>query len=214
MNKSQLGESVDYQKKRYFFAKPVLSRRRSIFSVKPVLVTQMQYFGDQGRPQEIFDVLSIGYLSSWCVRDIREFVLLRNCYPDFVISGDNLCDTSQPSKRLIGAAVRNVETTGASGNLTATLWVGDLSCWVRHGAAGTYDVFINLQLALQWIPKRTQVVGCFHLAEIWKRRVNTDRQSALLSSKKRTPIGLLLVSTETPLKLTRRSALPLNKHCL
>lgn len=59
--------------RKYFLVKPAYTTRKHMFSVKPVLVTQIQHFDSQGHLEETVDVLSVGYWTSWFDKDIREF---------------------------------------------------------------------------------------------------------------------------------------------
>lgn len=196
--RKQQGRTLNPKKCRhiYSFAKPAHSLQKSMLSLKPALVTQMQHFGYQGRLEKIVDVITVRYWTGWFVKEIRDFVRTKSCRPDFVIMGESLCDPTQSPRRLMGAAMWPSDTNGtASNDKMATLWVGNVTCTMRYSSAGTYQVFINLHLVLQWKPKLSQTVrtlsSLFPIFQL--RSVNASRRAMPLRRKSPVPIVLLLV---------------------
>ncbi|KAL6808081.1 hypothetical protein J3E69DRAFT_360890 [Trichoderma sp. SZMC 28015] len=129
----------------YFFAKPSHTTRKHMFSVKPVLVTQIQRFDSQGHLEETVDVLSAGYWASWFDKDIREFARTKKCCPELVMMSENIYDIARLSKRCIGAVLGKADTSGN----TANLWINNMSFTMCRGlGSNTYDIAIYGKLAV------------------------------------------------------------------
>ncbi|KAL7912369.1 hypothetical protein GGI35DRAFT_492290 [Trichoderma velutinum] len=147
----------------YFFAKPAHTTRKHMFSVKPVLGTQIQHFDSQGYLEGTIDILSVSYWASWFDKDIRELTRITKCCPELVMMGENFYDVARLSKRLIGAALGKPDTSGS----TASLWINNMSFTMcRASESNTYGITIDGKLAVQWRPTLNHtVIDGFELRE-------------------------------------------------
>ncbi|UKZ96660.1 uncharacterized protein TrAFT101_011438 [Trichoderma asperellum] len=146
-----------------------------MFSVKPVLETQIQHFDSQGHLEETVDVLSVGYWTSWFDKDIREFTRIRKCCPELVMMGENFYDVARLSKRFIGAALGKADTSGT----TTSLWINNMFFTMRRAlGSNTYGITIDGKLAVQWRPTLNHtVIDGFDLRE-------TDKDSLIANLSK------------------------------
>lgn len=129
-----------------------------MFSVKPVLVIQIQRFDSQGHLEETVDVLSAGYWTSWFDKDIREFARTKKCCPELVMMSENIYDIARLSKRCIGAVLGKADTSGN----TANLWINNMSFTMCKGlGSNTYDIAIYGKLAVQWRPTLNHTVRAY-----------------------------------------------------
>ncbi|KAL6695137.1 hypothetical protein J3F84DRAFT_395354 [Trichoderma pleuroticola] len=157
----------------YFFAKPAHTTRNHMFSVKPALVTQIQHFDSQGHLEETIDVLSVGYWTSWFDKGIREFVRSKKCCPELVMMSENFYDVARLSKRLIGAALGKIDTSGN----TASLWINNMSYTIFRGLGSSTYGFIEmyqldgisdlLSIEFAGIQQRTTVEAMVLLTAVW-----------------------------------------------
>lgn len=132
-----------------------------MFSVKPVLVTQIQRFGSQGHLEETVDVLSAGYWTSWFDKDIREFARTKKRCPELVMTSENIYDVARISKRFIGAVLGKADTSGN----TANLWINNMTFTMCRGLGSkTYDIVIDGKLAVQWRPALHHTVRAYYFA--------------------------------------------------
>ncbi|EXA30687.1 hypothetical protein FOVG_17952 [Fusarium oxysporum f. sp. pisi HDV247] len=149
---------------KYYLAKPAHNHNKLITYVNPVLVMQMQRFGQNGNIEDTMDMLSVGFLPSRLRKDIRDFSRQKNCTPNYVFRNDNLdgysttCLCHEPvSSKLVGAATENCMEKYEQDESVGTIWTARLSFSMHKSSQNCYSLFSNKTLVAKWRPRKRRI---------------------------------------------------------
>lgn len=167
----------------YYFAKPAHAQHRLAACIKPLLLTQMQRFDSLGHLESTIDVLSVSFLTSRLIKDVRHFIRQKKRTPDFVIMSDDFHPVAsaspnddQTSKTFVGAASMNSHSTGARDGWVRTACDGELSFTMFNHPDDTYDVSMNGILVFLWKPKKLEDVCLLSLHHELRTKTNEKQE--------------------------------------
>ncbi|KAH7245007.1 hypothetical protein BKA59DRAFT_555074 [Fusarium tricinctum] len=149
---------------KYYLAKPAHNHNKLIAYINPVLVMQMQRFGQNGHIEDTIDMLSVGFLPSRLRNDIRRFSRQKNCTPNYVFRNDNLagysitCLCHEPvSSTLVGAATENYTKDCEQDESVGTIWTAKLSFRMHKSSQNCYSLSSNKTLVAKWRPRKRRI---------------------------------------------------------